>query len=116
MSSTKKNDQTYFSSDWLTDPDFVQWLVFVPENTKGKCKLCKKTFSLSDMGRQALTGHASGQKHIKIVNAISVFAKPVKKSKGLNPKSLKNLPYTRISNQAEPTITNYITNSDTKKA
>ena len=69
----------HFSSDWLTDPDFVQWFVSVPESTNTKCKLCKKTFSLSNMDRQALTSHASGQKHIKVVNVFLVFAKPVKK-------------------------------------
>ena len=115
MSSTKKNNQTYFSSDWLTDPNFVQWLVSVPENSKSKCRLCKKTFSLSNMGRQALMSHTSGQKHIKVVNAISVFAKPMKKSKALTPKASKNLSHTVISNQTQPTITNYITNSDIKK-
>ena len=116
MSSTKKNDQTYFSSDWLTDPDFVQWLVLVPESTKAKGKLYKKTFSLSNMGCQALTSHASGQKHVKVVNATSVFAKPRKKSKVLTPNASKNLSHAVISNQTQPTITNYITNSDTKKA
>ena len=54
------------------------------------------------MGRQALTSHASWQKHIKIVNAISVFAKPVKMSKALTPKASKNLSHTEISNQTEP--------------
>ena len=68
------------------------------------------------MGRQALTSHASRQKHIKVVNAISVFAKPVKKSKALTPKASKNFSHTVISNQTQPIITNYITNSDTKKA
>ena len=76
----------------------------------------KNTFSLSNVGRQALTSHASGQKHIKVVNVISVFLKPVKKSKALTQKASKNLSHTVISNETQPTIRNYITNSDTKKA
>ena len=68
------------------------------------------------MGPQALASHVPGQKCIKIVNAISVFAKPVKKSKALTPKASKNLSHTVIYNQTQHTITNYITNSDTKKA
>ena len=67
------------------------------------------------MGCQALMSYASRQKHIKVVNAISVFAKPMKKSKALTPKASKNLSHTVISNQTQPTITNYIKNSDTKK-
>ena len=37
-------------------------------------------------------------------------------SKALTPKASMNLSHTEISNQTEPTITNYIINSDTKKA
>ena len=40
----------------------------------------------------------------------------MKKSKALTPKASKNLSHSIISNQTQPTITNYITNSDTKKA
>ena len=68
------------------------------------------------MGCQALTSHALGQKHIKAVNAISVFAKLMNKSKALTSKASKNLSHTVISNQTQPTITNYIINLDTKKA
>ena len=38
-------------------------LTSVPEdNTKGKCKLCVKTFSLSNMGAQALKIHTAVKK------------------------------------------------------
>ena len=68
-----KKDQTYFSSDWLADPEFNQWLVSVSNNTQARCKLCRTTFNLSNMGRQALTSHASGQKHSKVVKSVSCF-------------------------------------------
>ena len=87
MSSTKMI--RHFFPDWLTDPDSVQWLVSVPENTKAKCKLCKKTFSLSNIGCQPLTILVSRRKHIKAVNAIAVFAEAREKVKSFNPKSFK---------------------------
>ena len=31
--------------------------------TKAKCKICVKTFSLSNMGEMAVRSHASGKKH-----------------------------------------------------
>ena len=44
------------------------WLTSVPEdNTKAKCKLCAKTFSLSNMGEQASKSHGAGKKHITVV-------------------------------------------------
>ena len=36
----------------------------VPEDmTKAKCRLCSKTFLLSNMGEIAIKSHASGKKH-----------------------------------------------------
>ena len=55
-------DQTYLSKNWLEDPDFKNRLVSCTNNTQARCKLCQKTFSLSNMGRQALVSHASGKK------------------------------------------------------
>ena len=77
----------HFFPDWLIDPDSVQWLVSVPENTKAKCKLWKKTFNLSNIGCQPLTSHASRQKRIKLLMQLQFLLKPVKKSKVLTPKA-----------------------------
>lgn len=42
------------------------WSEADPENkTNAKCKLCDKTFTLSNMGRTALVSHAAGKKHKK---------------------------------------------------
>ena len=60
-----KQDQRYFSSDWLEDPEFKDWIVKVSDITQARCKTCMKTFSLSNMGRQALVSHASGQLHFQ---------------------------------------------------
>ena len=56
---SKMKDQTYFSKDWLTDPDFKNWLADTNDNTAARYKVCHKTFKLSNMGRQALISHAS---------------------------------------------------------
>ena len=55
--------QTYFSKNWLEDTDFKNWLVSYTNNTQAGCKLCQKTFNLSNMRRQAPVSHASGKKH-----------------------------------------------------
>ena len=73
---TKKNDQPFFSYDWLSDSEFKMLLVEVPgDNKLARCKYCKKSFSLSNMGRQALVSHGTGQKHQNIIKSISVFSK-----------------------------------------
>ena len=47
--------------DWLTDADFKNWLTDTDDNSATCCKICHKTFKLSNMGRQALISHASGK-------------------------------------------------------
>lgn len=64
--------QTFFQDDWLSDPCFNSWLLEVPRNNKyAKCKLCNKTFELSNMGRRAVSSHMDGRKHQKKVVAKS---------------------------------------------
>ena len=42
-----KKDQTFFSHNWLSDPEFKMWLVEVPgDNKLARCKHCKKSFNL----------------------------------------------------------------------
>ena len=60
MSKIKK---TIFNPLWLEEDEFRSWLYSARQNDKTKCKLCKKEFELSNMGKQALTNHASGMKH-----------------------------------------------------
>lgn len=58
--------QTVFQIDWLSDPSFSSWLTQVPlDNKVARCKLCMKTFNLSNMGRRAVSSHMLGEKHKK---------------------------------------------------
>ena len=53
-----------FNLDWMNKEEYKDWLL--PEhsdNTKGRCKFCRKTFSLSNMGEPSLKSHAQGKKH-----------------------------------------------------
>ena len=73
---SEKKDQTFFSHDWLSYPEFKMWLVeFRGDNNLARCKHCKKSFNLSNMGRHTLVSHATGQKHQNIIKSISVFTK-----------------------------------------
>ena len=52
----------------MSEDQYKACLTSVPEdNIKAKCKLHTKTFSLSNMGEQALKSHAVGKKHITVV-------------------------------------------------
>ena len=57
-----------FNSDWMDtslNPQFL-WVRPVKDSSqKAMCSLCKKTFSLSNMGRQALISHMDSDKHKK---------------------------------------------------
>ena len=44
-----------FNLEWISKEEYKDWLL--PEdsdNTKARCKLCRKTFSLSNMGEPSL--------------------------------------------------------------
>ena len=73
----KKNERSgILSKDWLEDPDFKNWLVSCTNNTQARCKLCQKTFNLSNMGRKALVSHVSGKKHKLHDSRVQRFSKP----------------------------------------
>ena len=44
--------------------EYKDWLLPEPSNnTKAKCRLCMRSFSLSNMGELALKSHVQGKKH-----------------------------------------------------
>ena len=57
--------QTYFSDTWLTDLQFSVWVTKSTDSKKAYRKLCKKSFSLSNMGVKALRSHAKSENHLK---------------------------------------------------
>ena len=58
------NGITTFQPEWLTMPEYVEWLA---RSTKSKnkafCKLCKKHFDIGNMGKGALNSHTDGETH-----------------------------------------------------
>ena len=53
-----------FNREWLSKKEYHLWLTPVEGDvTKAKCKICMKTFLLSDMGEIAVRSHVSGKKH-----------------------------------------------------
>ena len=74
--------QTYFCNDWLSKPDYADWLQAVPgDNKVARCKLCFKTFGLSNMGVGAIKSHMEGKKHQSIKSPAAFFGSVKKKSK-----------------------------------
>ena len=53
-----------FNKEWMDKVEYKDWLLPEPSNnTKAKCRLCMRSFSLSNMGEPALKSHAQGKKH-----------------------------------------------------
>ena len=53
-----------FNKEWMDKVQYRDWLLPEPSNnTKAKCRLCMRSFSLSNMGEPALKSHAQGKKH-----------------------------------------------------
>ncbi|CAI6352627.1 unnamed protein product [Macrosiphum euphorbiae] len=59
--------KTYFQSNWI---DKYSWIKEdVGNKNSAFCKLCLKSFSLSNMGITAILSHMKGKKHTTITNA-----------------------------------------------
>ena len=59
---------TYFDDHWI-NPDLHlsrTWLRKVEDQNKALCIKCRKTFSLSNMGCQAVKSHEKSVKHVRI--------------------------------------------------
>ena len=102
---SKMKDQTYSSKDWLTDPDFKNWLADTNGNTAACCEVCDKTFKLSNMGMQALISYASGKSHKKHFDRKQLFFKPKnsEQSKACSSSSQNNTPI-EIEKDNKPTV------------
>ena len=114
---SKKKDETFFSHDWLSNPEFKMWLVEVPgDNKLARCKHCKKSFNLSNMGRQALVSHGTGQKYQNIIKSISVFTKQKHIKVNTNLSSMSSSNSMKSVTNTQSTVSNFVISSDTVKA
>ncbi len=56
---------------WLSNDRHKLWLQTEQENDqRARCKLCRKSLDLSNMGGAALTSHDNGTKHIQHEKAV----------------------------------------------
>ena len=81
------SNQTYFQDEWLEEEEFSSWVTLVlDDNKKGKCKVCGKSFELSNTGRGALNSHQTkSEKHNHLIKILSAFlVKPKLKSSADN--------------------------------
>ena len=62
---------TYFDDDWINADLYPSgtWLRKVKDKNKAMCIKCRKTFSLSNMGCQAVKSHEKSVKHVRITKA-----------------------------------------------
>lgn len=61
----------YFSNQWLEKIEYKLWLQSDPKNVRNAvCRICKKTFDVSNMGEHALKSHAKGLNHKREVDRI----------------------------------------------
>ena len=56
-----------FSECWFENPSYKLWLEQDSDKYKAKCRVCIKTFDVSNMGELALASHEEGKKHINLM-------------------------------------------------
>lgn len=65
MAKQGHTGRSSFQAQWLNEPVYKGWLQQVQDDKySASCSLCHKVFSLSSMGRTAITSHMRGSKHI----------------------------------------------------
>ena len=81
------SENSYYQERWLSDERFKDWLVPAQAKREARCKGCKKSFTLSNMGVQALKSYVEGKKHKQVCAVVAVFlkTKPVTKSTTSSP-------------------------------
>ena len=58
------NKKTRFNLGWLEMKEYSSWISAVEnDQLSAYCKLCFKTFTLSNMGEKSLSSHMKSQKH-----------------------------------------------------
>ena len=62
----------HFRESWLQEPEFAPWLQPEDNDTKGYCKLCRKSFDLSNMGIAAVKSHMKSKQHYQIMKLSGV--------------------------------------------
>ncbi|KAH6933564.1 hypothetical protein HPB50_016336 [Hyalomma asiaticum] len=68
-----------FNADWANPSvsDYVSWIRPVENDPhEAMCTVCRKTFSLSNMGHRAVSSHASSKKHIAALNLLKSASQP----------------------------------------
>ncbi|KAH6944218.1 hypothetical protein HPB50_002348 [Hyalomma asiaticum] len=68
-----------FNADWtnLSVSDYASWIRPVENDPhEAMCTVCRKTFSLSNMGHRAVSSHASSKKHIAALNFLKSASQP----------------------------------------
>ena len=77
------SNQTYFQDEGLEDDKFSSWVAQVlGDNKNAKCKVCRKSFELSSMGRGAFTSHQTKSEKLNCLmkNLSAFLVKPKPKS------------------------------------
>ena len=95
------------------------WLVEVPgDNKLARCKHCKKSFNLSNMGRQALVSHGTGQKHQNVIKSITDidFTKEKHIKVNTNLSSMSSSNSMKSVTNTHSTVSNFVVSSETVKA
>lgn len=61
-----------FQDAWLSNPQYNKWIERGSSSSEAKCKACKKTFAVQNMGEAAVKSHMKSKKHVDAVKGTFV--------------------------------------------
>ena len=109
--------QTYFNDCWLEEDAFKSQLSKAADKKQARCRLCKKNFELSNVGKKALLSHAAGKNHSEKDVTIKIFFKTAnQKNSAKNDNGSSSNSSAHVVNQSsklvQPTLELITTNSE----
>ena len=108
-----------FSERWFENLFYKLWLERNSDKYKAKCRVCMKTFDVSNMGESALASHEKGKKHINIVDIRTLLSNNI--SSASQPATGSSIPRSTASTSSNTGNTSsgmsaFVTRNDTLTA
>nr|XP_042895472.1 uncharacterized protein LOC110282235 [Parasteatoda tepidariorum] len=97
--------KTSFKTEWMEIPHYAPWLrECLTDKFSAVCKLCNSVFSLSNMGKQALTSHQKSRKHKKAIISRNM-SNDLRSAFGEQDSTTKNLVFNSLNEPAKKDAT-----------
>ena len=66
-----------FNENWISNVVYKDWVLRDVSQHKARCRVCQKSFDISNMGEAALKSHMKGSKHVELMQTVAKTVSPI---------------------------------------